>query len=232
MKRLTIFFVGVGLLLAACSSPEVELSQPEVSGQSQPEAAESSEDVIEILAFGDSITAGFGVAADMAYPAQLERKLLADGYSVNVTNGGISGETSSGALTRLDWMAQTEPDIVIINIGGNDGLRAVDLDLTAENIDQIVQGFDESGAIVVVAGMQMAQNLGEQYTTEFAEIYPSVADKYDTVFYPFFLEGVAADPDLNQPDFIHPTAEGYTVIVENMYPFVIEAIELFEAENS
>ncbi|MEM8862749.1 MAG: arylesterase [Chloroflexota bacterium] len=232
MNHFTFLILIFSLLTTACSSPEVEQNQTEVSSQAAPEVAESSEDVIEILAFGDSITEGFGVDPEMAYPAQLERKLVADGYSVKVTNGGIGGETSSGALTRLDWMAQTEPDIVIINIGGNDGLRAVDLDLTAANIDKIVQGFDESGAIVVVAGMQMAQNLGEQYTTEFAEIYPAVSEKYSAVFFPFFLEGVAADPDLNQADLIHPNAEGYTVIVENMYPFVIEAIELFEAENS
>ncbi|MFT5193685.1 MAG: acyl-CoA thioesterase-1 [Candidatus Promineifilaceae bacterium] len=213
------------LLLIGCASAEGE---PVPDPIAEPVSQNDGEKLIQILAFGDSITAGLGVDTDMAYPAQLERKLLADGYKVEVTNGGISGETTSAALTRLDWMIRTEPDIVIINTGGNDGLRVIDLDLTRENFDKIVSGFDESGAVVVVAGMQIAQNLGEEYTTEFAGIYPAVAEKYGTILFPFFLEGVAADPQYNQADFIHPTAEGYTIIVDNIYPFILQAVEQYQ----
>ncbi|MFK7802298.1 MAG: arylesterase [Anaerolineae bacterium] len=217
-------FTMVGIASCTPAVPEPVVEQIQIS---EPDPKPS----IRILAFGDSITEGFGVEPDMAYPAQLERKLRADGYDVEVVNGGISGETSSGALTRLDWTLRTEPDIVIVNTGGNDGLRAIDLDLTSENIDQIVGGFDESGAVVVVAGMQIIENLGEEYTTEFAGIYPAVAEKYDTILLPFFLEGVAADPELNQDDFIHPTAEGYTIVVDNMYPYVIEALEQLKSSQ-
>lgn len=179
-----------------------------------------------ILAFGDSLTEGMGVELDKAYPAQLERKLQADGYNYEVINGGISGETSSAALSRVDWMLNTNPDIVIIEIGGNDGLRGIDLDLTEQNIDQIVGRFAETDTIIVFAGLQIIQNLGEDYTTQFAEMYPRIAANYpDAIFIPFILEGVAADPELNQLDFVHPTAEGYTVMVDHIYPFILEAIE-------
>lgn len=219
------FLFGASACTPAVSEPEaISESKPVQVSQPDPEPA------INILAFGDSLTEGFGVDSDMAYPAQLERKLQADGYNVIVVNGGISGETSSGALTRLDWTLRTKPDIVIVNTGGNDGLRAIDLDLTRENIDQIVGEFDDSGVIVVVAGMQIIENLGEEYTTEFAGIYPAVAEKHSAILIPFFLEGVAADPELNQDDFIHPTAEGYRIIVDNLYPYVVEALEELEAQ--
>jgi len=180
---------------------------------------------IRILAFGDSLTAGFGVDSDQSYPARLETRLRADGHDVDVINGGISGETSSAALARLDWMLNTQPDIVIVEIGGNDALRGVDLALTAENIDQIVRRFSEEDVLVIVAGMQIIQNLGQDYAQEFAAIYPATAERHGAILIPFFLEGVATDPALNQPDFIHPNAAGYAVLVEHIYPFVLEAID-------
>ncbi|MCA9981785.1 MAG: arylesterase, partial [Anaerolineales bacterium] len=156
----------------------------------------------------------------------LERQLQQAGHNYRVINGGISGETSSAALNRLDWMLQTAPDIVIVETGGNDALRGIDLALTEQNIEEIVTRFEENDVIVVFAGLQIIQNLGDDYTNQFAEMYPRIAANHpDAIFIPFFLEGVAADPDLNQADFIHPTAEGYTVIVDHIFPFVEEAIE-------
>ncbi len=179
-----------------------------------------------ILAFGDSLTAGLGVEESEAYPAQLERKLQEAGYNYRVINGGISGETSTAALNRLDWMLQTNPDIVIIETGGNDALRGVDLSLTEQNIERIVARFAEQDVIIVFAGLQIIQNLGEDYINQFAEMYPRIAAQHpDAIFIPFFLEGVAADPELNQADFIHPTAVGYSVIVDHIFPFIEEAIE-------
>ncbi len=179
---------------------------------------------LTILAFGDSLTEGFGVITEDNYPSQLSRKLAADGYNIEVINGGISGETTTSALSRVDWMLNSKPDIVIVETGPNDALRGIDLELTQANIDEIVARFSDSGAIIIVAGLQITQNLGAEYTSEFAAIYPAVAQKYDAILIPFVLEGVAADPDLNQPDFIHPTAAGYTIMVEHIYPFVLEAV--------
>lgn len=205
--------------LAACTpSAGAATSQPEQAPTSAAPPA------IRILALGDSLTAGFGLADSESYPAVLQARLRAGGYDAVVINGGISGETSSAALSRLDWMLQTDPDIVIVETGGNDGLRGVDLTQTAANLDEIVGRLTDEGIVVIVAGMQMIQNLGQDYATEFAAIYPAVAAAHDAVLIPFFLEGVAADPDLNQADFIHPNAAGYEVLVEHIYPFVVEAI--------
>lgn len=183
-----------------------------------------------IVAMGDSLTEGLGVDPAAAYPAQLERKLQAAGYTVTVANAGVSGETSSGALSRVDWVLRQQPDIVILATGGNDGLRGVAPAITAENIDQIVQKVQASGAVVVLAGMEMVQNMGEEFTGEFRALYPAIAARRGVILMPFLLEGVATDPDLNQPDFIHPTAEGYTIVVENLYPYVVQAIEQVQTQ--
>ena len=177
-----------------------------------------------ILAFGDSLTEGLGVAEGEAYPALLQKKLQADGYHYQVINAGISGETSSGAVSRLDWVSTLEVDIVIVEMGGNDSLRGIDTDLTEQNLSKIIETFQAQDKVVVLAGMQTLQNMGQEYTTAFAEIYPTLAQKYQLIFIPFFLEGVAADPNLNQPDGIHPTAEGYEIILETIYPYVLQAL--------
>lgn len=217
MLRLLPFLSIV--ILAACAAEQPPEPEREPPTHEPEEPAE-----LTILAFGDSLTAGFGVEEADSYPAQLQAKLSADGHRVEVINGGISGETTSAALSRVDWMLGTRPDIVIVEIGANDALRGVNLELTADNLDQIVQKFTESGAVVIVAGMQIIQNLGDDYVNEFAAIYPAVAERHDAILIPFILEGVAADPALNQPDFIHPNAAGYTVMVDHIYPFVLQAI--------
>jgi acyl-CoA thioesterase-1 len=222
-----LFLIGATCLfhfyLFACSqAPLVEKI-----ATSSPEFTQPS---LTILAFGDSLTAGYGVDPSDSYPAQLGRKLQADGYPVEVINGGISGETSSAALSRVEWMLETEPDIVIVETGGNDALRGVDLTITRANIAAIVRQFDESGAVVVIAGLQIIQNLGSEYTDEFGSIYPEVAEQYGVALIPFMLEGLAADPELNQTDFIHPNAEGYAVMVDHIYPYIVEAIIGVQAE--
>lgn len=174
---------------------------------------------------GDSLTEGLGVNLDEAYPAQLERKLHAAGYNYTVINVGVSAETTTGALARVDWVLTLKPDLVILATGGNDSLRAIDPALTQENLRKLVQAFQAADVPVVLAGMQTVQNLGESYTNAFRAIYPAVAAEYNLILIPFFLEGVAGDPKLNQADFIHPTADGYTVIVETIYPYVLKAIE-------
>jgi acyl-CoA thioesterase-1 len=177
-----------------------------------------------IVAMGDSLTAGLGVDETDAYPAQLERKLKAAGLHWRVVNAGISGETSSGALSRINWMLKLKPDIVILETGANDGLRGIDPRLTQKNIDETLRILKENNVLVVLAGMRMVKNLGAEYTEAFHAIYPRLAAKYNITLVPFFLQGVAGDPSLNQRDGIHPTAEGYRVITEMIYPYVSQAI--------
>jgi len=183
-----------------------------------------------IVAVGDSLTAGYRVAEEHAYPAILQQRLDRDGYNYQVVNSGISGETSSGTLSRLDWVLTLKPDIIILETGANDGLRGIDLQLTRENLDRIVTRLRDAGIIVVLAGMKMVKNLGEPFTREFENLYPTIAAKHDLILIPFFLEGVAAQRHLNQADGIHPTEQGYRKVVEHLYPFVVKAIERHRQE--
>ena len=178
-----------------------------------------------ILAVGDSLTEGLGVEEEFAYPAVLGRELRARGYPYPVVNAGISGETSSGTLARINWILTLNPDIVILVIGANDGFRGIDPDLIKTNIHKIVKELKDKNVIVVLGAMQIVQNLGKDYTTAFASIYPEIARSENIILTPFFLKGVAADRKLNQADGIHPTAEGYQVIVDNITPSVVEAIK-------
>ncbi|MFH0729168.1 MAG: arylesterase [Pseudomonadota bacterium] len=181
-----------------------------------------------IVCVGDSLTEGAGVAEEQAYPALLKQKLGADGHLYAVINAGISGETSSGTLSRINWILTLKPDIVILETGANDGLRGTDPKLTQKNITEIVRILKAKGVIVLLAGMEMLRNMGTDYTTAFREIYTNVAKEETVRRIPFFLNGVAGNPRLNQPDGIHPTAEGYKVITEKIYPYVLEAIGDFE----
>ena len=179
-----------------------------------------------IVAVGDSLSEGLGVEEEFAYPAVLGRELRARGYPYPVVNAGISGETSSGTLARINWILTLNPDIVILVIGANDGFRGIDPDLIKTNIHKIVKELKDKNVIVVLGAMQIVQNLGKDYTTAFASIYPEIARSENIILTPFFLKGVAADRKLNQADGIHPTAEGYQVIVDNITPSVVEAIKV------
>jgi len=181
-----------------------------------------------ILAMGDSLTAGLGVNEEDAYPARLERKLSAAGYRWRVINAGISGETSSGALSRVLWVLKLKPDIVILETGANDGLRGTNPQVTRNNIEETVRILQENHVIVVLAGMRMVTNLGRKFTDEFYSNYTAISKKYDLVLIPFFLAGVAGNPALNQSDGIHPTAEGYRIVTETVYPYVQKEIERFK----
>lgn len=178
-----------------------------------------------IVALGDSLTAAYGLPEDAGYPARLEKKLNDAGLDYRVVNAGVSGETSSGALSRIKWMLSMKPDIVILETGANDGLRGIPTDLMQRNIDDAVKAIQESGATVVLAGMKMLRNMGREYTERFEAAYTTVARERGVILMPFFLEGVAGDPNLNQEDGIHPTAKGYAIITENIYPYVVKAIE-------
>jgi acyl-CoA thioesterase-1 len=199
-------------------------------GQSEPpaiEALKKSPSNYEgiIVAMGDSLTEGLGVEEEQAFPAQLQEKLQAQGYRYKVINAGISGETSSGARSRLNWVLTLKPDIVILETGANDGLRGLDPELMRKNIRHLVEEFNTHQVIVLLAGMKIIANLGREYTEAFASVYPQIASNHEIILIPFILDGVAGQPRFNQSDGIHPTAEGYTVVVENIYPYVLEAIK-------
>ncbi|NNG02065.1 MAG: arylesterase [Desulfobacteraceae bacterium] len=182
-----------------------------------------------IVAVGDSLTAGYGLAETSAYPALLEKKLMLNNYPYKVINAGISGETSSGTLSRLEWVTGTlSPGIVILETGANDGLRGIDPALTRRNIDAILTSLKQRGIVVLLAGMQLPPNLGPEYTRSFSRIYPELAKKHKVILIPFFLKDVAGESGLNQSDGIHPTARGYEKVVETIYPYVLQAITEFE----
>ena len=217
------------LVVSGCgeSTPPAETVPPAAPAAEKPAAPRDG----LIVAVGDSLTAGYRVAEDEAYPAILQQRLDAAGYRYDVINAGISGETSSGTLARLDWILTLKPDIVILETGANDGLRGIDPGLTRDNIDRIVTRLKAEKIVVVLAGMRMIKNLGQTFTDAFERIFPDIAARHGVILIPFFLEGVAADRQLNQPDGIHPTTEGYRRVVDHVYPFVVEAISVFKLEG-
>lgn len=222
--RVGVVFLLVSLILFGCSQ-ETPVNKDAAKAQLSAAAYAGT-----IVAVGNSLTAGLGVDEDQAYPAQLARRLQAKGYNYQVVNAGVSGETSSGALSRIQWVISSlSPDIVILETGANDGLRGQDPDLLRSNLDRLVNILTESNIQVIMAGMLMLPNLGPNYTRAFSEIYPQIAEKYGILFIPFFLEGVAGQPQLNQADQLHPTAEGYARVVETVLPYVITAIERHKA---
>jgi acyl-CoA thioesterase-1 len=220
MKGLSLMLVGIGLI--AFGYDQGRAAEEQAAVIQTPAAAREG----TIVAIGDSLTAGLGVAEDQAYPAQLAQRLKADGYNYRVVNAGVSGETSSGTLSRLRWVISSlNPDIVILVTGANDGLRGLDPNLLQANLDQIIHTLTDHQIHVVMAGMLMLPNLGPDYTDAFAQIYPRIAKKHGVIFVPFFLDGVAGNSALNQADRLHPTADGYAQVVKTIYPSVIEAIE-------
>ena len=178
---------------------------------------------VTVLALGDSLTEGLGVDADKNYPAQLEARLKEMGYpNVTVINSGLSGETSTGMVNRLDWVSQTKPDITLLIIGANDAMRGIDVPIIEDNIRTAIKTLRENNSKVILGGMQIYDNLGSGYVADFAAIYPRVAKDMDVPLIPFVLKGVAANPQLNQSDAIHPTAEGYRIVVnDNILPALL-----------
>ncbi|MCX7323793.1 MAG: arylesterase [Hyphomicrobiales bacterium] len=185
-----------------------------------PDPAAASDRPLRITAFGDSLTAGYGLPAAAAFPVQLQRALAAKGRKVIIENAGVSGDTTQAGLDRLDWSIADGVDGVIVELGANDALRGLDPDQTRAALEGIILRLKERKMSVMLAGMRAPPNLGQQYTSRFDRIFADLAEKHGLVLYPFFLDGVAADRALNQPDGIHPTAEGVGVIVGRILPTV------------
>jgi acyl-CoA thioesterase-1 len=210
--------VGVFALLAAFTA----LAAPPAAAEEPP---------VTIVALGDSLTAGLGLPANAAFPAKLEQALKAKGHAVTVTNAGVSGDTASGGLARLDWSVPEGTDAVIVELGANDMLRGVDPSVTRKALDAILRRLGERKIPALLAGMRAAPNLGTDYARDFEAIYPELAAKYDLPFYPFFLDGTAADPAFNQHDGMHPTAAGVDVIVAGILPKVEELLARAQAQR-
>jgi len=210
MKRqsgpfMTIIFACAAVLAAMAAPASAPLAQ---------------EKTIRLVAFGDSLSAGYNLPQEAAFPVVLEKALKAKGYNVEVANAGVSGDTTSGGLDRLDWSVPDGTDGVILELGANDMLRGLDPAGIRKNLEAIVERLKSRNIPVLLAGMLASPNLGHSYTEQFGTIYPDIAKKYDLVLYPFFLDGVAGERSLNLPDGMHPTAKGVEIIVERILPSV------------
>ncbi len=183
-------------------------------------AAPASARALKLVALGDSLTAGYGVAAGKAFPDQLEAALKAKGWDVAVVNAGVSGDTAEDGLARYDWAVPPDADALIVELGANDMLRGLEPRTTKATLATILDRAKAAHLPTLLAGMRAAPNLGADYDGAFDAIYPALAGKYGAVLYPFFLDGVAGDPKLNQPDGLHPTAAGVAAIVKRILPSV------------
>lgn len=206
MHRKTLIFNLVALVLT-CALPAF--------GQSSAAAATSARSVVVL---GDSLTAGYGLEPSAAFPALLQKKVKEAGWDFQVVNAGVSGDTSAGGLRRIDWLLKRRVDVLVVALGGNDGLRGLSPAAMKKNLQGIIDRTRQkySAAEIVIAGMKMPTNLGS-YASEFEKVYPELAKENNLPLVPFLLEGVGGNPDLNLPDRIHPTAEGQKVVAKNVW---------------
>lgn len=189
-----------------------------------------SQERLEVVAFGDSLVAGYGVGPGESFPEQLEVALRDAGYDVDVANAGVSGDTTSAGLARLDWSVPQSADLVIVELGANDALRGVPPQVMGDNLDEILSRLTaRPDTDVILAGMIAPPNMGGDYARDYNPIFEDLAQRHDVAFYPFFLDGVAAVRDLNQPDYMHPNAAGVAVIVERILPLVTSRLDIIRA---
>lgn len=193
--------------------------------QTETEIQESEKDVI--LFFGNSLTAGMGLEPSEAFPALIQNRLDSLEYDYEVINAGLSGETTASGKNRINWVLNQEVDVFVLELGANDGLRGIPLEETRKNLQDIINTVKEKNpdTKIVLAGMQIPPNMGEEYTTEFRNIFPELAEENNVELIPFLLEGVAGDPKLNQQDGIHPTAEGYEIVADNVWSVLEDVVE-------
>lgn len=207
----------IAFLLACQAEPSPKNQTPLSIPQSRP--SERGDERV-IVAFGDSLTAGYGVAPKEAYPALLEGEIRRAGYRYKVVNAGVSGETTAGGVERLSVILEMSPEIIILALGTNDALRGLPLTHTKENLTKIIEAFQDKKIKVVLAGMKIPSNYGPRYSQTFQDIYPALQNRYGLTLIPFLLEGVAMHPDLNLDDGMHPNGAGYSVVVTRIWPVI------------
>jgi acyl-CoA thioesterase-1 len=174
-----------------------------------------------VVVLGDSLTAGFGVAAEEAWPALIGARLKREGFPYRVVNAGVSGDTTAGGLRRVDWVLRNRPEVAVVALGANDGLRGLGTDAMEANLLAIVERLRAGGARVLVAGMEVPPNYGAPYARAFRHVFPDVARRTGAALMPFLLDGVAADPRLNQADGIHPNVAGHRAIADRVWPHLV-----------
>ncbi len=196
------------------------------------ETATKSEPARTIVVLGDSLAAGYGLDPSESFPALLQKKVDAAGMKFTVVNAGVSGDTTSGGLRRIDWLLKRRVDVLVLELGGNDGLRGIPVGVTKTNLQAIIDRTKQKypRVQIVIAGMQMPPNMGADYTASFAKLFPELAKANNTALVPFLLEGVGGKPELNLPDLIHPTAEGQKIVASNVWNVLKPALEKVSAE--
>lgn len=218
MRNLVYFPFLTLLLFTSCGEASKKETDAEAEAETTTET-ESTEGTKTILFFGDSLTAAMGLDPAEGFPAEIQEKIDSLGLGYEVVNAGLSGETSAGGRSRINWILNQEVDVFVLELGANDGLRGIPVEETRQNLQAIIDIVREKNPNVeiILAGMQVPPNLGPEYTEGFQAIFPELARKNDLHLIPFLLEGVAGDPELNQQDGIHPTAEGYEIVAENVW---------------
>jgi len=224
-----LFAAAALVLLAACGEserPAGEAAPAAAAPAAPPAIADRREapggDALRVVFLGDSLTAGLGLGEAEAFPALVGERLERAGHAVAVVNAGVSGDTSAGGLARLGWILRQEPDVLVVELGANDGLRGISPEATEENLRGIVRGAQEAGARVLLLGIRLPPNYGPDYRARFEAIYPRVAAEFGVPLVPFFLEGVGGRADLNLGDGIHPNAAGQRRVADNVYPAIEE----------
>jgi len=228
MRNLKYYFAIFSIFIMISCGENAEKKSEEKSKeetQTETEAEVSEKNVI--LFFGNSLTAGMGLEASEAFPALIQNRLDSLNYNYEVVNAGLSGETTASGKNRIEWVLKQNVDIFVLELGANDGLRGIPIAETRRNLQDIIDTVKEKNpdTKIVLAGMQIPPNMGEEYTTDFRNIFPELAEENNVELIPFLLEGVAGDPELNQQDGIHPTAEGYEIVADNVWDVLEDVVE-------
>jgi acyl-CoA thioesterase I len=235
LATLTLAFL---IPLAAACGPRVSDDAP-VARQARPAPpapapvapTQTTQKLPVVVFLGDSLTAGLGLDEDQAYPALLDKALQQEGLPVHVVNAGVSGDTTAGGLSRLSWLLKQHPDVIVVALGGNDGLRGLPVEEADHNLREIVRRSQAAGARVLLLGLQMPPNYGPEYTARFAEIYPKIAKDLNVPLVPFMLAGVGGIQGLNQADGIHPTARGQEIVAKNVLPSLEKVLRVGETRR-
>lgn len=227
MRSFTLF-LSLFMFISLSSCGEQKKQEKEQASESTKEENASSEDNEKvILFFGNSLTAGYGLEKGEAFPELIQQRLDSLDLNYKVVNAGLSGETTSGGKNRIDWVLKQNVDVFVLELGANDGLRGIAIEETKNNLQEIIDFVREENPDIeiILAGMQIPPNMGQEYTTGFKQIFPDLAEKNDVYLIPFLLEDVAGIPELNQQDGIHPTAEGQKILAENVWDVLGDLVE-------